>query len=112
MLWGLWLLNPWMNVFSATSIYATMAWVPEWLWGVVAILAGCLQVAGRFYGRPSLIRGGARILAGLWMFGAAAIAVSNWRFASIITYPMMAAASVFVSYRAAYPIGGRYGRHA
>jgi hypothetical protein len=38
------------------------------------------------------------------MFGAAAIAMQNWRWLSIITYPMLALASLLVSYRAAsYP---------
>jgi hypothetical protein len=100
-IWGAWLFNPWMTVFNEHNIYATMALIPEWTWGAVAILAGCLQIAGRLYGHPSTIRIGARTLAALWMFGAAAIAVQNWRWASIITYPMMAAASLLVSYRAA-----------
>ena len=102
-LWGAWLFNPWMNVFTITSIYATMALVPEPVWGLTAVVGGCLQLAGRIQGRPLLIRYGARTLAALWMFGGAAIAVSNWRFASLITYPMMAAASLFVSFRAGTP---------
>lgn len=100
-IWGAWLLNPWMNVFTQTNIYSTMAKVPEWMWGAVALLAGCMQIQGRLMGQPRLIQYGARTLAGLWMFGAAALAVSNWRFASIITYPMMACASLLVSHRAA-----------
>jgi hypothetical protein len=99
-MWGAWLLNPWMTVFNEHNIYATMALVPEWTWGALAMIAGGLQIAGRLYGHPRTIRIGARTLAALWMFGAAAIAVQNWRWASIITYPMMAAASMLVSYRA------------
>ena len=103
-IWGVWLLNPWMDVFAVTNIYATMSRVPEWMWGAAALIAGWAQIQGRLMGHPRMIQFGARTLACLWMFGAAAIAVSNWRLASIITYPMMAAASLLVSYRSSgYP---------
>lgn len=99
-IWGAWLINPWMDVFNIASIYATMARIPEVVWGLTAVTAACVQLWGRLNGHPRMIRYGARTIAALWMFGAAAIAWQNWRWASIITYPMMAAASLFVSFRA------------
>jgi hypothetical protein len=104
-LWGAWLANPYTDIFAPNrNIFSTMSVLPEWVWGSVAIAGGALQIAGRLKGHPHLIRWGARMLAALWMFGAAAIAMQNWRWLSIITYPMLALASLLVSYRAAsYP---------
>ena len=113
-IWGAWLANPWMDVFTG-SYYLGMARLPESVWGTFAMCAAVAQLAGRLTGRAWLIRIGAKGIAALWMFGAGALAMQNWRFAANITYPMMAALSVFVSYRAAYvlrpsrevPDGGR-----
>ncbi len=98
-LWGAWLVNPFMDVFASSVHYDTMQYLTENLWGCIAILGATMQLAGRLYGRPLFIRYGARTLAALWMFGAVALAVANWRMASIITYPLLSAASLLVSYR-------------
>ena len=99
-IWGAWLINPFVDVFTVGSLYTTMARIPEVVWGFVAMTAASAQIVGRLNGHPIMIRYAARTIAGLWMFGAATIAWQNWRWASIITYPMMAAASLFVSFRA------------
>lgn len=100
-LWGAWLVNPLMHLFASEPVtYGTMQYVNESVWGIVAIVGALVQLAGRLYGRPRLIRVGARTLAALWMFGAVALAWQNWRQASIITYPMLSLASLLVSFRA------------
>jgi hypothetical protein len=46
-LWGLWVANPFWTVFDQAPIYNWMMQVmPEWIWGVVAILVGLLMVYG------------------------------------------------------------------
>ena len=99
-LWGAWLANPWMDVFGH-GYYMGMQRVPESVWGGVAMIAAAVQILGRLTGCPRVIRVGAIALVGLWLFGAGALAIQNWRFASLVTYPMMALASVLVAYRAA-----------
>ena len=104
--WGLWLMNPWMDVFS-TVYYMGMSRMPEGAWGAIAVTGAVVQLAGRLTGHPRLIRSGARVLAMLWMFGAVALAMQNWRFATIVMYPAIACASLLVSYRASAGMGAR-----
>lgn len=100
LLWGAWLLVPWFDVFGS-GFYGWMATVMhESLWGAIACTAATIQLMGRITGRLVLIRIGARTLAGLWMFAGTFIAMGDWRLASIVTYSMMSAASMLVSYRA------------
>lgn len=40
-LWGCWLINPWWEVFSRAPLYdALKDYLPEWAWGLNALLAG------------------------------------------------------------------------
>lgn len=101
LLWGAWLANPLMNVFTVVFYGGMLKVAPESAWGLFAMTAASVQLWGRLTGHPRAIRWGGTALAALWMFAAGAIAYQNWRLASIVTYPMMGAASLFVSYRAA-----------
>lgn len=103
-LWGLWVANPFADLFATAPGFLTMAEVPEWLWGCTVLSAGALQLLGRLHDRPLWRRIGARTLACCWMFAAGALAWQNWRWLSSVTYPMLAMASLLVSYRAhGYP---------
>lgn len=57
--WGLWVLNPWSNLFDHAQLYVVMSHIaPEWAWGAFAILCGSITVYGavkRKYG--PLVRG-------------------------------------------------------
>lgn len=59
--WGLWVSNPFWNVFAQSPLYAKMAtFMPEWAWGILAITMGAITVYGaikRRYG--PLVRGAA-----------------------------------------------------
>jgi hypothetical protein len=59
--WGLWVSNPFWNVFDQSPLYAKMAtFMPEWAWGILAIVMGGITVYGavkRHY--PALVRGAA-----------------------------------------------------
>jgi len=44
-LWGLWILNPWVNTFAITNAYRLMADIaPEWVWGLAIFLIGIFQI--------------------------------------------------------------------
>jgi hypothetical protein len=45
--WGLWLVNPFWNVFEHAALYSQMAEVmPEWIWGSIAITVGVTMGVG------------------------------------------------------------------
>lgn len=46
-LWGLWLAAPWWDVFSSAMLYSGLVQLlPETVWGLIAIGAGFLTLAG------------------------------------------------------------------
>jgi hypothetical protein len=46
-IWGFWLINPWWNVFNSAPLYSELdRFMSEWLWGLNAILAGTIMLAG------------------------------------------------------------------
>lgn len=50
--WGLWLANPFWNVFTRAPLYNFMSKIaPEWVWGGIAVAAGFAIIHGVF--RPS-----------------------------------------------------------
>lgn len=45
--WGVWVANPFWNVFGTAAVYSYMeSLAPEWFWGVVAIVAGVVITWG------------------------------------------------------------------
>jgi len=59
--WGLWVANPLWPVFTHADLYSQMAsFMPEWAWGLVAIIMGGITIYGavkRYY--AALVRGAA-----------------------------------------------------
>jgi hypothetical protein len=47
-LWGLWVVNPWLDTFTHTALYSQLLdLIPaEWVWGGVAIAFGVLTLFG------------------------------------------------------------------
>lgn len=76
-LWGLWVANPFWEVFTHATLYVKMAaFMPEWAWGIVAIIMGLVTIYGAVKRNYSaLVRGAS--CAGLFWFG-----VSIFYFAS------------------------------
>lgn len=59
--WGLWVANPFWEVFSHAPLYSAMAsFMPEYIWGILAITMGAITIYGavnRYY--AALVRGAA-----------------------------------------------------
>lgn len=66
--WGIWVANPLWSVFNHATLYASMAsFMPEYAWGILAIVMGTVTIYGavkRHY--PALVRGAAT--SGLFWF--------------------------------------------
>lgn len=46
-LWGIWLANPFWDVFSRAPLYGSMKdLLPEFVWGIVAIVSGFIIIRG------------------------------------------------------------------
>lgn len=103
LVWGLWIFNPYVDVFSTVPGFATMAIIPEWVWGLYAIVASSVQLYGRRKHDLRLERYGSRGLVVLWLFVAGCLIYQNWRWPATVLYPMLALASFLVSYRASGP---------
>ena len=39
-LWGLWLINPFTSVFASSAVYSAMSFLPEAVWGGIAVVSG------------------------------------------------------------------------
>jgi hypothetical protein len=77
--WGLWLLAPWWTVLTRADIYQAMEdFMPEWGWGVNAVLAGTAQVYGVLErSRRGLVWG---TVAGVYHWGVISLLylISDW----------------------------------
>lgn len=79
MFYGLWLMAPWWNVFEISSIYNEMSMVaPEWLWGLIALMAGVIKFIGALHNRRQWLR--ISSMAGFLMWGviAACYLIAQW----------------------------------
>jgi hypothetical protein len=46
LVWGVWIGNPFWSLFDTSSVYNTMAFLPEYFWGGVAALCGAGMIWG------------------------------------------------------------------
>lgn len=58
-LWGLWVANPFWDVFSSAPLYSKMAELPEWAWGLFAMGSGFEMIRGVLRNSNSALRRGA-----------------------------------------------------
>lgn len=70
--WGLWVANPWWEVFTSAQLYGIMAIIaPEVFWGCLAIVVGLVTMYGAYTRRHRPLIVGA--LAACWHWGMIAI---------------------------------------
>lgn len=90
-LWGIWVANPFWDVFTQAQIFESMRWImPEWTWGLTAFAVGATMVYGVYKKSYLSLRNGA--LAGFyfWLFGSINFFVGDWRNTGGITLLMIA----------------------
>src|SRR6478735_10097842 len=58
LMWGLWVVSPFWEVFTRADVYRHLAYLPEWFWGAFAIISGVVMIWGVVRGSwASLMRG-------------------------------------------------------
>lgn len=90
MLWGCWLLAPWLTFGSSKSFALMAELAPEWVWGGLLIGAGSIQCWGLLRHQRNVRRSGVILGFALWVVVASLLIGANWQAASTITYPWVA----------------------
>lgn len=94
--WGVWLINPTLHTFQSSDTFATMRLIaPEWIWGVVMILVGFLQVESVLSHKISRRKHTSFMLAVMWIFITALFAHANIASTGIAIYGVFATATVW-----------------
>lgn len=61
LVWGLWLLAPWWDVFTRAALYSKMDAYPEWAWGLFAVFSGAELLYGVIKNHNRDLRRGALV---------------------------------------------------
>jgi hypothetical protein len=96
-LWGLWLINPWWDVFTSADLYSRMSELaPEWLWGLTAIMTGATIVYGAVRPSYKTLCVGAVVGGWHWLMSSAMYFMGNWQNTGGITSLFISLYSVFI----------------
>jgi len=89
-LWGLWMANPFWKVFPESKQYDWMARVmPEWGWGIIALLVGCIMCYGVVRDSFRSLSFGSFIGAVYWGLIATGYYIGDWRDTAGLTKTMI-----------------------
>lgn len=95
--WGLWIISPFWDVFTAAPLYATMASIStEYFWGALAIASGAVICYGAFSGHYNRLMLGAFVGFFHWFVIAILYLVSDWHNTGGITALTFATYSALV----------------
>lgn len=104
-LWGLWIVNPFWEVFTQADIYSAMTQLGgEYFWGSIAVLAGTVTVYGAIKGRPPYLFYGASTAGWHWFTIAIMYFMGDWQNTGGITSLMLAvwAACIYLNVKVNY----------
>lgn len=94
--WGLWIWFPMWSVFASAQLYSWMAILPEWVWGLQAMIIGAVMIYGVLKRSFSGLLRGARLgfyhwlVIGIMYFG------GDWQNTGWIVSIMLAAYCSFI----------------
>ena len=79
--WGAWLLSPWWTVFSdGAHLYSQMShFMPEWGWGLHALVVGLSILAGVLYRWPRALWWGRVSSTYHWLLIAGFYLLGDWK---------------------------------
>lgn len=94
--WGLWVANPWWDVFPTRHLYDAMNSVmPEYLWGIASIIAGLFTIYGAVTRKYNALLLGASISTIFWLIISIFYFIGDYQQTGGIT---AAAFSLYASY--------------
>lgn len=85
--WGIWVANPWWDAFATSTSFAWMARIaPEYVWGLLMLGAGALQLLICFTQQPELHIGVSILNLAVWLLVDVALAKGNWHSTAVVIY--------------------------
>lgn len=94
--WGLWIVNPFWDVFSTANVYhRALEFAPEWAWGTWSTTCGALIILSLYTGAAKLL---SRSLAfAVWHWGTVSIMLwwGDWQNTAGLTYTFIALYTIF-----------------
>lgn len=95
-LWGLWLIAPMWDVFTAAALFSQMhALAPEWVWGTIAVVSGIATAYGAIKPSYTTLTVGAMIGCLHWLNVSIMFFIGDWHNTGGIT---ALAISIFAAY--------------
>ena len=79
MVWGVWVGNPFWDVFTRAPLYDEMAHFPEWAWGLFAFTSGVGILLGVKEGSNRSLRTGAFIGYFHWLIVSGMYFMGDWQ---------------------------------
>lgn len=77
--WGLWVLCPWWDVFGVSTAFATMASIStEYFWGTLSILVGLIVCRGALKPSAKNVRLGALVAFFHWLLLSVLYFMGDW----------------------------------
>lgn len=95
-LWGLWVVSPFWQVFTSAQAFQYFQWLPEPVWGTVAVLAGLAIINGVVRSSLRSLTTGAMIGFSHWFIISIFFFAGDWHNTGGLTYLMIAVYSAFV----------------
>lgn len=94
--WGFWVGNPFWNLFAHAASYSVMDFMPEWLWGLIALVVGVVISYGAFTRTiPSLILG-SKVGGLFWFVISIMFFLGDWMNTGGITALLLSVYSTFI----------------
>ena len=95
-IWGLWVANPFWNVFDRAQVYEALAYAPEWAWGVGSVIVGIAMLAGVFFNSYESLTRGAKAGFYYWLIVSVLFFVGDWQNTAGLAYLLVTVYCAFV----------------
>jgi len=96
LIWGLWVGNPFWEVFPTAKMFSFMSLAPEAVWGVMALSAGTIISHGAITRKPGALILGAQTGGFFWLLVSLMYFVGDWMNTGGIMTLLLSVYSMFI----------------
>lgn len=96
--WGVWVVSPFWDVFTTAPLYSAMLGVipAEWFWGITAIICGLVTVRGAVTRSYRALLAGAGVVGWHWFIISILYFIGDWHNTGGITALFLALYAAFI----------------